>query len=613
MQLEISKDSIVANGSETVALVPQESQLLRKCFMRGGAVILALAICITFVPSARGDAVVTLCHASSEAGPGVNLETALLAKPDPNTLINSITFQCNGSATIQVREVFINQPTSIDGANQITFANAPGNSFMFVVNGTFFYLNNLILQNTGVHFVKCTTGCGGSVVFGVAVSPTVELHHCAVQNSITPIAMQTGSLNVFDSQFTGNKEGVIVAAGTTSVVRSTFQNNSGAAPIGGTGTVSISDSQFVNNGATVLLGTCKVTIDRSTFKDNTFNGALSLSCDSTISHSVFTNNASNTFGGAILFDFGASQITLRADQFTNNSAGSLFGGGAVYWRPPAGVSRTLTVVYSAFKGNKAAGGGAIAIDDSINFTGRTIVRVGVTSFSQNTASAYGGAIRAASSELQIARGAFADNSAAGSGGAVFLSNASALHSVFANTLFVRNHALTGSAFFGDDADFINSTVDSNVGSAIVIAAPRTPVHIRFKNSIVSNNPQGGCVPTASFDDASPGHNLQYPGADCGPTITVANPHLDTMYIPLPQSPPMGNGDLNTCMSPPVSGRDVYGIGRPAGGACTIGAAESDIQVLVSRHTPKRRGGVCDCGESLLKALQRFLQSFSSLD
>ena len=53
-------------------------------------------------------------------------------------------------------------------------------------------------------------------------------------------------------------------------------------------------------------------------------------------------------------------------------------------------------------------------------------------------------------------------------------------------------------------------------------------HIKFSNSIISNNPQGGCGPAGLFDDA--GHNLQFPGTDCGESINVADPHLDSMYM-----------------------------------------------------------------------------------
>ena len=46
-----------------------------------------------------------------------------------------------------------------------------------------------------------------------------------------------------------------------------------------------------------------------------------------------------------------------------------------------------------------------------------------------------------------------------------------------------------------------------------------------------------------------------------------------------RSPPMGNGDLTVCMVPPISGRDVYGMGRPSGGVCMTGATEGTSRRL----------------------------------
>src|SRR5580700_1270035 len=54
--------------------------------------------------------------------------------------------------------------------------------------------------------------------------------------------------------------------------------------------------------------------------------------------------------------------------------------------------------------------------------------------------------------------------------------------------------------------------------------------------------------------------------------------------PVQRSPTMGNGDLTVCMAPPISGRDVYGMGRPSGGVCMT--AEGDIEAIVNRgRTP----------------------------
>jgi predicted outer membrane repeat protein len=578
--------------------------------------IAVLGLSLMLSSLARADAVVSLCHTADDSGAGVNLRQAIRAAPDPQSLVNTITFRCNGPTTIQISaplEIF--QSTRIDGGNTITLTTTTlrtDESLIVVANpGTFLYVNNLTLRHPSSTPMSCsdweTNGCVGSVLTAQGVT---EFHHVLIDSSRLPVSVTSGTLGVYDnSRFFGNTEAVIVAAPgvtSTTIDNSVFQNNSGAAPIKATtGSIKITNSQFSNNDASILQGTCNITIDRSTFQANNPHGALAVSCDSTISHSVFSNNVSSIPGGAILFDFGTRVIILRADKFSTNSSSS--GGGAVFWRPPANPSRTMTILYSSFKGNKASSGGAIDVDDSIDVSGKSIISMGVVSFSQNVATGSGGAINAASSELRVTRGVFADNTASGSGGAIFSSDPLPLHSFFANTLFIRNTAASGSAYSGDDTDFINTTVDSNRGLAIVNIAPHQRVHIKLSNSIISNNPQGGCGPAGLFDDV--GQNLQFPGADCGASIKVANPHLDTMYIPLPKSPPMGNGNLTVCMSPPINGKDVYGLGRSSGKRCATGAAESDIEeVLVNRRSHKKRSGQFDCGTCLLNQLQRLLSS-----
>jgi predicted outer membrane repeat protein len=552
--------------------------------------LLALPAALVAVPScARADAVVTLCDAADESGSGLNLLNALLSQPDPSTHINTVTFFCNGPATIQVTnplEIF--QATKIDGGNMITLVGNNTKSLIVVANpGNSLSLYNLTLRHPTATPVHCINwlrfGCEGRVV---AANGDTELNNVTIDSSANAVALTSGTLNIVSSQFTGNSEAVITAApgvSTVTITGSVFQNNSGP-PIQATGTINITDTRFVNNDTAFLVGCGQVTIDRSSFQAHSGAvGALAIGCASaTISHTVFQNNRSQDPGGAITSTapFNTVSITLRADQFLNNTSGDR--GGAVFWLPPPGnVNRTLTILFSFFTGNKAASGGAIDIDNAVDLSGKTSMNIGATAFSGNTATDAGGAVNAASTELQILRGVFADNTAGRNGGALFINNSSELHSIVANSLLVRNGAASGSAFYGADTDFINSTIDSNKGLAIANIASHTPVHIQFTNSIVSNNPQGGCGPAGLFDDL--GNNLQFNGTrtDCGVSISVADPRLDFMYIPLPLSPPRGNGNLSVCMSPPVSGTDVYGLGRPSGGACTIGAVEGDISILVN--------------------------------
>jgi predicted outer membrane repeat protein len=588
-----------------LTLRTQRPPLLRRIFAKDLPSILVLAICFTCTSIARADAVVTLCQTADQAGSGTNLQAALTASPDIATKVNMITFQCPGSATIQVGsplEIF--QATKIDGGNNITLLGTNTKSLIVVANpGNPLYLYNLTLRHPTAQSLHCInwpkSGCDGRVVSGQGVT---ELHNVHVDSTTNPIAVTSGTLAVYDSQFTGNSTAVIVAAPGvtfTTITRSVFQNNSGP-PIQAVGQINITDSRFINNDHVELVG-CQVTIDRSFFQANHGNpgGALEVGCDSTISHTLFTNNAAGGFGGAIVFFPGARAMTLRDDKFLNNTAGP--GGGAVSWWAPNTSSGGLNILYSTFTGNRATAGGAVNIP-SFASAGNHSIHAGVTYFSGNVATGSGGAISAVSTQLQTARVGFAKNKAGGNGGAVFLSNALSLHSVFANTVFARNEAASGSAFYGDDADFINSTVDSNSGLAIANQAPHQPVHIKLTNSIVSNNQRGGCGPAGLFDDG--GHNLQFPGSDCGASISVANPQLDPMWIPLANSPALGNGNVSVCVSPPVNGRDVYGVGRPTAGLCATGAAEREVPASLSQR--KGLPGRCDCGPNLLQQLLQLL-------
>jgi hypothetical protein len=574
-----------------------------------------LAAVVVAVPSiGRADATVDVCHSSDEAG-GTNLRQALTEPLNPNTATNTITFKCPGSATIEVvgSPLEITQATAVDGGRTITLKSVSPNfrESMFVVatSGNFLYLRNLTLThpNTQRQTFCTISDCIGTVVFGQGVT---ELDNVSVQNSDTPISMASGSLTISQSRFTGNSGNIVVspAGATLTIVGSVFQDNPGAAPIVASGTVSITGSQFLGKSvASFFPGLCQLTIDTSKFQNNA-DAALQINCaPTTISNSLFANNGGGLVGGAIRFFGGAGQIMLRGDRFLNNN--SPRDGGALWFIPPEAADASVSIGYSTFTGNRAGlSGGAIYVVAPKNPAVKTVMKLQRVSFSHNVATVAGGAMGALGTELLAARTVFADNEANGRGGAVALNNTAELHSIFANTLFVRNRSPSGSAYSGDDAEFINTTIDSNQGLAIEVFAPRTPRPIRLSNSIVSHNTQG-CGPAGSpsgtFVDA--GHNLQFPGTDCGASIWVAEPHLDTMYIPLPLSPPMGHGDLDVCRAPPINKMDVYGSARPSGGACAIGAAENVIHkrpACAGTNGPNRQ----DCYQGLINQLKQMLST-----
>jgi hypothetical protein len=172
--------------------------------------------------------------------------------------------------------------------------------------------------------------------------------------------------------------------------------------------------------------------------------------------------------------------------------------------------------------------------------------------------------------------------------------------VFGNALIVKNRAAAGAAFFGANTTFINTTFADNVGAGIQADVGRTRlgVGVTLKNTLLSKNSAAHCsAGTANIQDN--GNNLEFPTRSCTQASINADPWLDTLYIPVPGSAAMNNGDNNTCMTDPISARDVYGKRRPQGISCTIGAVEGDLEKEVADQTvggPAWPGGLGAAGD-----------------
>jgi hypothetical protein len=129
---------------------------------------------------------------------------------------------------------------------------------------------------------------------------------------------------------------------------------------------------------------------------------------------------------------------------------------------------------------------------------------------------------------------------------------------------------------------INSTFSGNsAGRDGGIANSATLTVTTMTSTIIANSSDGNC---GTVTDG--GHNLQWPGTDCGVTIGSLDPKLDpdglkgnggpTQTIALlPGSPAIDAGDPEVCANPPVNGFDQRGYVRPGTGYpnCSIGAYE----------------------------------------
>jgi predicted outer membrane repeat protein len=531
-----------------------------------------IALAAPTVASAGGK--VTLCATDRQGGTGLNLANAL-------AFGGTVTFDCKPGTTIEITETHpVNGRVEIDGGDAVTLKT---NSYraMFVVSGDL-TLRRLSLRQPYVGLGN-SPGHGGIAVGSGALS----LIDSQVRRSQNPFTIET--IRIERTLFENNPTSVLVRAGIAVISGSDFVNNDGAIVLrsnrpqgsGQTTVASITDSRFRNNG-TAIWWTGRLDIKKSAFDNNRGNrrsdgairgGAIRLEGQGFIEHTTFDHNTA-TEGGAIWLVGGS--LSLRRTTFRDNTA--LKDGGAVGIGDLAEGS--IISRYSTFVRNKAACGGAIKLASS----GAAIaLQGGPNTFARNSA-ALGGAIYSELGRIQLVRAVFTDNSASGEGGAIFASRrGSPLATVLANSLVVRNTAPDGSAISGSAVALINSTVADNKGIAIALkplshfSVPGARGEIDLRNSIVSNNAAGNCsrLPLGHVAVQN-GHNLQYPGSECGGTVASADPQLDALYVPQFGSPAYASGDNAICLAVPISSKDVYGAVRPQGGACTIGAVEGEI-------------------------------------
>jgi hypothetical protein len=189
-----------------------------------------------------------------------------------------------------------------------------------------------------------------------------------------------------------------------------------------------------------------------------------------ISDVTFTSNSS--YGGAVSVKNGALNITNS--RFTSNY--SIYAGGAVYVKDGA-----LNITGSTFTGNSSGNsnnGGAVHVE------GNDDVNVSSSTFSGNTASAYGGAISALGA-LTLNSGTFTGNSARAGGGVVAGSVTAT------STTFSQNEAtyLAGAIAAERTVALTNSTLTGNTavsGAGIYSGGTVTANFATFSGNISSS-------------------------------------------------------------------------------------------------------------------------------
>lgn len=536
-----------------------------------------LGLCLAAPASA--DATVTACGKDVWPNdPRTDLREALAAG-------GRITFACSGSILFSQGHLLL-KDVEIGGGGAVTL---DGNGHRMFGMGSARFPNVTFKAIRIVGGAVGPSGLPGSVISGEG--NVAFLDGTNISLSQKPVWVLAGNVVVRNAWLHENAGPVVVVSeGSLDIAKTTrFTDNPGQTIATGPATrVSISDTQFFRNGGASFGGTaaqgCEVSIAGSWFADNRVaedGGALSSHCKLTLEDTQFERNHAGRDGGAVFLGPGAEVTAMRKVRFTGNQAAR--NGGAIAGIWTLARRGALSVRSGRFEGNLAgATGGAIHAGESSR------IDVGLGSFIGNQATNAGGAVYVRQSPLRVGRSVFLKNRTASTGGAIASLCMPASAGRVANSLFAGNVAGAGGVFHGTHMTFINATLVTNGNTPVQQGSNCSDrSEIAFANTILDGGCGGGDA-ARTFKDL--GHNLQFPGQSCGPTIPSAFPLLGFFFAPFPPfSPAIGAGDLKVCMAAPIDGRDLHGTHRPQGSACSIGAIEGDFSAAFTRLIARRRG------------------------
>jgi hypothetical protein len=359
----------------------------------------------------------------------------------------------------------------------------------------------------------------------------------------------------------GPRDATITVTSTKTITQNTSLN--GARRI----TISADDAVLVFRveGAALSLANLTLAHGKGDRGGGVFNdGTL------TVTWCTFSDNYANE--GAAIYNNEGRTVTVTNTTFSTNGAAA--SAGAIL-----NASGSVTVKGSTFSGNTSTVAGAIA-----NFGGTLMVTE--STFSANNVSTAAGAILSAGNPFGRAS------------------------MTVVNSTFSGNSANQGGAVVNVDGDLIitNCTFAGNTGEPGAIDNSGQTATATITNSIVTDSTDSKCAGVITDG----GHNLQWPGTDCGATIAALDPMLDPDGLqdnggPTPTvalvagSPAIGAGDPEVCANPPVNGVDQRGYPRPSESTtnCSIGAYEHNSPSLppkvVGTGTPE------SCTEAALEA------------
>jgi predicted outer membrane repeat protein len=554
--------------------------------MKLGAILFVLAASAASAQTVT----VNLCPGDTQTGGGTNFAAAMATGGD-------IIFAPACNLIHVTRSYVVSKRTTISGGNRVTIDStvALGTNGMFIAAGTPELLFQQITLKPATAFGVVTGGQDASTSY-------VNFYQATVIGPALAAVSGVGSVSSVNSTFSN----VTAALRANSVGFDNSQCRNCALAIESSASAQVTGSTFTGGGQAVVCESGTLNITGSHFSNLT-SGAIETFCATTIGNSDFTGNKSSS-GGAIAVNPlppgvnpsnpgpQSSSISISATSFTGNSATT--SGGAVSIRVSATAAPQVTLRHVVFDSNSADRGGALDISAWV-LRGAVLDASGVV-FTKNSAVHDGGAFHAANLAGSLGRAIFTNNKSGGAGGGVSFTLTAQRQFTVANSLFAGNTAVSGSAFSGPMAKFVNSTIAGNPGTAISVLQPpaplviigRGPVNINVSlvsmaNSIVANNGVN-CAGFAGMTGPvvnDSGRNTQFPGNVCNSAIPTADPALDSMFVPAPGNPVLVGGDNSICAGPDVQSTDVWAQHRPRSRSCSEGAVEGAMDSLILQQNP----------------------------
>lgn len=241
--------------------------------------------------------------------------------------------------------------------------------------------------------------------------------------------------------------------------------------------VTVHDVAGDGSGGAVQLGGGKLVVEGSTFRTNAalHGGAVFAGhADVRISGSTFTGNGASGGGGALFLTF-PTAVAIGGTTFEGNSATG--DGGAVYLEGSSGSGREALAISGTFDGNVSlARGGALFVRRTGDGARDRRVAIGESTFAGNRA-AVGGAIAVDVGDVVVSGSGFEANEATrGDGGAI----------AAGGTLSVEAVELTGNWAFGSGGAVAalgglriagSKVVDNRAGAwggGLALTGPSTP-------------------------------------------------------------------------------------------------------------------------------------------